>query len=569
VKCWGSYAGHLVDGTTIATGVPVDVLGLTSGVRAIAANEGYTCALTIGGGVQCWGNSPLEVVGLASGVSAIAAGYIHACAITSDGGVKCWGDNHYGQLGDGSSSNSSVPVDVSGLASGVTTISAGTWHTCALTSDGGVKCWGNNHSGQLGNGSTTESSVPVDVVGLVNGAIAVSAGTVHTCALTSGGGVKCWGNNDAVPVDVAGLTNGISAIAAGGGYTCALAEGGGVKCWGSNYLGRLGDGSTTDSASPVDVSGLASGVSAIGVGSNHACALMMSGGVKCWGPNEYGQLGNDTMAESKVPVDVDFALPGPTVDQSGVIEHATGPTEVVLQFDAGPDHSVEAFNGESFQPGPEFTLYGDGTVIFRNDGAQPPPAEGPIVRAHSFTIGHLNEKQIQSLMRFAFGEGGLGIALKWYDEGGEGCSDGYWIFTVHAGGVDKRVEVGGCGSPFGALEGRLRNGGGSLSTQVWVPHRYLGSLLEASSWIEQGVLPELPDTGAVPWPWSGIAPAEFMGLADPDEWNEGRRVMSAEEAAVLGLSDHGGVVQRIYLLGPDDETIYSFSLWPLLPDQPG
>ena len=347
VECWGrNYLGQLGNGTTIDSSVPVDVSGLASGVSAITAGSWHTCALTIGGGVKCWGwNSdgelgngtttntgvPVDVSGLASGISAIAAGSAHTCALTSGGGVKCWGSNYHGELGNGSATASGVPVDVLGLTSGVAAIAAGSNHTCARTSGGGVKCWGNNNGGQLGTGTTpagdprrdrawegandnaqlgnyttTDSSTPVDVSGLASGVSAIAAGYYHTCALTSGGGVKCWGSNTGslTPVDVSGLTSGVSAIAAGYYYTCALTSGGGVKCWGNNGYGQLGNGTTTDSSVPVDVSGLASGVSAIATGGIHTCALTSGGGVKCWGFNGSGQLGNGTTTSSRTPVDV-------------------------------------------------------------------------------------------------------------------------------------------------------------------------------------------------------------------------------------------------------------------------
>ena len=131
------------------------------------------------------------------------------------GGVKCWGDNWDGQLGDGTTTNRTTPVDVSGLGSGVIAMAAGGYHSCALTADGGVKCWGSNSDGQLGDGTTTWHPTPVEVNGLGGEVITVAAGSSHTCALTAGGGAKCWGyngsgrlgvaNSGRTPVDVIGF----------------------------------------------------------------------------------------------------------------------------------------------------------------------------------------------------------------------------------------------------------------------------------------------------------------------------------------------------------------------------
>jgi len=332
VMCWGyNWSGQLGDGTTTNRLTPVYVSGLANGVSAIAAGLGHTCALTAGGGVKCWGRNmegqlgdgtttdrltPVDVSGLASGVSAIAAGNWHTCALTAVGVVKCWGYNGYGQLGDGTTTDRLTPVDVSGLTSGVSAITAGGGHTCALTAGGGVKCWGWNGFGQLGDGTTVRRLTPVSVSGLTSGVSAIAAGSSHTCALTAGGGVKCWGlNGDGqlgdgttinrrTPVDVSGLAIWVFAIAAGNSHNCALTLGGGVKCWGWNGNGQLGDGTTTDRHTPVDVSGLASGVSAIAAGQSHTCALAVEGGVKCWGANWVGQLGDCTTTERHMPVDV-------------------------------------------------------------------------------------------------------------------------------------------------------------------------------------------------------------------------------------------------------------------------
>ena len=307
VKCWGgNFFAQLGNGTRADSSTLVDVVGLSSGVSAITTGDLHTCALTSVGGVKCWGDgaaAPVDITGLSSGVSAVSAGDYHTCALTSVGGVKCWGYNSAGQLGNGTTSDSSTPVDVVGLSSGVSAISAGGNHTCALTRAGGVKCWGDWRSADSGQGIGAGSSTPVDVVGLSSGVSAISAGSFQTCALISTGGVKCWDVFSA-PQDVSGLSSGVSAISVGGS-TCALTSTGGAKCWGSNNLsGALGNGTTSESSTPVDVVGLSSGVSGISVGPFHSCAITSVGGVKCWGIDGSGLLGNGGTSYSPSPVDV-------------------------------------------------------------------------------------------------------------------------------------------------------------------------------------------------------------------------------------------------------------------------
>jgi alpha-tubulin suppressor-like RCC1 family protein len=179
--------------------------------------------------------------------------------------VKCWGDNFVGELGNDSSDESHVPVDVSGLGSGASTVAVGTSHSCALMTSGGVKCWGLNFNGQLGDGGIVQlRRVPGDVVGL----------------------------------------SGIAALASNGNTVCALTGAGGVKCWGANDSGQIGDNSITQRDAPVDVIGLTTGVAAIALGDSHACARLIATGAVCWGINTNGQLGNATTADSQVSVTV-------------------------------------------------------------------------------------------------------------------------------------------------------------------------------------------------------------------------------------------------------------------------
>ena len=331
-KCWGyNYNGQLGNNSTTQSKVPVDVFGLTSGVASLKGGDSHTCAVTTSGGAKCWGynangqlgnNSttqskvPVDVFGLTSGVASLGAGYSHTCAVTASGGAKCWGYNTYGQLGNNSFTDSKVPVDVFGLTSGVASLGAGRSHTCAVTTSGGAKCWGYNSYGQLGNNSTFDSLVPVDVFGLTSGVASLEVGSHNACAVTVSGGAKCWGYNgngqlgnnstidSLVPADVYGLTSGVASLEMGGYHTCAVTVSGGAKCWGYNANGQLGNNSTTQSSVPVDVSGLTSGTALLAGGALHTCAVTTSGGAKCWGHNGSGQLGDGTQNDKGTPTNV-------------------------------------------------------------------------------------------------------------------------------------------------------------------------------------------------------------------------------------------------------------------------
>ena len=354
LKCWGDNAyGKLGDGTTTRRETPTDVTGLTSGVTAVAVGFLHACALTTGGGVKCWGDNrsgalgdgtltsrltPADVAGLTSGVVAIAAGSSHTCALTTGGAVLCWGFNYDGQLGDGTSTSRRTPTPVVGLTSGVASVEAGWSHTCAVTAGGAMKCWGWGSSGQLGDGTATQRATPTDVVGLTSGAAAADGGWYHTCAVTAAGGVKCSGSNLVgqvgdgtstdrwTPTAVVGLATGVRAISAGSLHTCAVTTGGGVKCWGQGSYGQLGDGTKPEGqATPTDVLGLAVGVAAVAAGDSHTCALTTGGGVKCWGDNNSGQLGDPTSGPRLTPVAVLGLEGGATAPAVTAVWPVTGP----------------------------------------------------------------------------------------------------------------------------------------------------------------------------------------------------------------------------------------------------
>lgn len=263
----------------------------------------------------------------------VSSGVGITCAVTSTSEVKCWGLNHVGQLGTGNQNDSFVPVQVQGLSGPVESVVATTYTGCAVVSGGGVKCWGSNTRGQLGDGSRTSSNVPVNVVGLTSGVKAMAGTESGNCAVLHTGEVKCWGeifidfNNDGsedssdTPVAIPGLPQDIVAISAGSGkFYCVVSTSTGVWCWGANSRGQLGDGTTIDSFTPVRATSLNSTVNSISSGPSHSCIVTNSGAVKCWGLNMNGQLGNGTRINSSTPVDV-VGLSGPVLAVSTGFYH--------------------------------------------------------------------------------------------------------------------------------------------------------------------------------------------------------------------------------------------------------
>ncbi len=322
VKCWGdNRSGQLGDGTTIGSGAPVDVLGLNSGVASIAAGDWHTCAIMEGGEAKCWGDNsygqlgdgslvdsstPVDVLELEMGVASISTGGAHTCAVTVEGAAACWGDNTNGELGDGSSMVQTRPVTVQGLNQDVSSISASLFHTCAVTSSGGAKCWGRNDRGEVGDGTTQKRRSPVDVMGLTSGVTSISTGTDFTCAITDAGSARCWGDNTngelgdgtdlahSTPVDVSMLRSRVTSISCGSGYTCAMTAEGGV-CWGNDRSDIFGEDETPfdrfRERGIVYMPWLDASVRVISTGKTHACFVTESFEVKCWGDNSSGGLG--------------------------------------------------------------------------------------------------------------------------------------------------------------------------------------------------------------------------------------------------------------------------------------
>ncbi len=337
VECWGlNDSGQLGDGTTLDRTAPTAVIGLQGNVVSILAGDAHTCALLASGSLSCWGDNlqgqlgngttvssltPIIVSGLDGPVQSFSVGNQHTCAVAADGSVRCWGDNSAGQLGDASTQDRSVPTAVSGLDVAVSSVGVGDVHSCAVTTGGDALCWGDNLFGQLGNGTSTSTLVPTPVSGLSGNVDAIVAGGLHSCALTRENTILCWGDNffgqlgsagqgeQLTPVPVSGLGGPAQTITAGGSFSCALLVSGATQCWGDNFDGELGDGSTVDRSTPMDVSGLGSGVVEIEAGNFHGCARTAAGILHCWGDNFFGQLGVDTIEMATVPVQVlEFAL---------------------------------------------------------------------------------------------------------------------------------------------------------------------------------------------------------------------------------------------------------------------
>lgn len=341
VVCWGADdTGQLGDGGGASRSIPTPVAGLAN-ARAVAAGDDFSCALRNDGTVVCWGADdagqlgdngaaagtrlPSPVIGLTAGVRSIAARGRHACALDEDDLVWCWGNNENGQLGDGTAISKPSPELVPDLTD-VIAIATGRAHSCAATRIGGLRCWGDDADNQIAG---TDS--PADPVPIVGQATAVAAGDRHTCAIDRpDGAIYCFGANDMGQLGVP-MTSGfptrvgpfdvVRAIAAGGAFSCALTVDDAVFCWGDHRWGQLGMGGAVIRPTPVRVPDVVA-ATAVGAGGAHTCVVAPAAdgsgvpGISCWGANQAGQLGDGMLVDSGKRVT--------TIRQLGATAVATG-----------------------------------------------------------------------------------------------------------------------------------------------------------------------------------------------------------------------------------------------------
>lgn len=326
---------------------------------------GYNFFGQLGDGTTTERTTPVKVKGLdGKTITSIATGSAHSIALASDGTVWSWGINNKGHLGNGTNTNRSNPVQVTGLdGKTITSIVAGGNHSLALASDGTVWAWGYNEYGQLGNGSMTDKNIPVQVTGLNGKTItSIAAGSVHSLAVASDGTLWVWGHNTSsqlgdgtdigrsTPVQVMGLSEKtITSCAGGNEHSIALASDGTLWTWGSNFYGQLGDGSKNTRKTPVRVTGLDSKtITSCNVGGHFCIALASDSTLWAWGWNNFGQLGDDTKADHNTPILL-----------------ASPENKTIISVYAGASHNVAlASDGTVWAVGcNQYGQLGDGTKV--------------------------------------------------------------------------------------------------------------------------------------------------------------------------------------------------------------
>ena len=337
----GTGSNQTISGSYEATGPSVSDPPETgtftmarSSFAALSAGGFHSCGVTPAGAAYCWGDnvygqlgdgsttSSLTPVAVAGGLSfaAVSAGRFHNCGVTTAGEAYCWGRNDDGQLGNTTTTNSPTPVAVASFGQRFAAVSAGSSHSCGVTTQGVGLCWGDNSLAMLGDGSAESSLRPVAVAGGQLSFAAVSAGQFHSCGVTTAAEAYCWGANSdgqlgddditikLFPVPVEGGHD-FDVVSAGGAHSCGVSTSGVAYCWGRNHQGQLGDGTTVDRYGPVAVASDFNSLSAgllgyFGSDPSHSCGVTTAGVAYCWGSNGDGQLGNSTTTNSPTPVAV-------------------------------------------------------------------------------------------------------------------------------------------------------------------------------------------------------------------------------------------------------------------------
>lgn len=347
--CWGEGDyGRLGNGSYSDETLPA-LVPPPAGVLFTSVKSGYyhSCATANDNNIYCWGWGGWGAVGIVTDtvvydptqvtnppgvtLTTLSTGWYHNCSIGSDSQAYCWGDGAYDQLGNGSTDDkfTPYPVTLPDGVSGFAEVTAGWWHSCAVTPDEEAYCWGYN-DGRIGNGALADEPLPVQVIDsqivscdlefCVPPIGQISSGTAHSCGIGEDGKVYCWGSgangrlgngglaDQTYPTRVTvpvGLDN-FTVVSSGDKHSCAVGNNGNAYCWGSGANGRLGNGGTTDEASPVVVQkplGVSSYID-IAAGDEHSCAIGNDGNAYCWGTGTNGRLGNGGTVQQTTPVKV-------------------------------------------------------------------------------------------------------------------------------------------------------------------------------------------------------------------------------------------------------------------------
>jgi hypothetical protein len=377
------------DATSPTAPEPGPALAITStqplSFRQVSVGTFHTCGVTTAGRAYCWGGNdkgqlgdgttfintarttPSAVIG-GLRFRHVSSGYEHTCGVTIDDRIYCWGLNYFGQLGNGTQGSDhfsvATPAEIVG-GRRYKQVRAGYSHTCAITRANEAFCWGENSQGQLGDGTLTWRPAPRRVLGGLAWR-ALGGGGVHTCGVTQADQVYCWGLNNHGQLGIGNISPRLKPVPvsggrqfrqveAGGYHTCAVTTSSVAYCWGLNFMGALGDGTTTERLTPGAVAGQRR-FDHVSAGDLHTCGVTLAGRGFCWGRNEYGHLGDGTLANRLTPVQ-----PG------GGLE--------LRQISAGLFHTCGVTTDDRAYCWGSGGLLGDGTTINR---LLPVPVAGPM-----------------------------------------------------------------------------------------------------------------------------------------------------------------------------------------------